>query len=134
MLPWWTRQGTNEGVEWAWKILDRLALESSENIYEDDIEMQLRKKLMTDWLNFTINAWRLLVEKESEAQKSETPLIMTAEQVLEKVDDFGSHILPDVQTYTMIVDAKITQAPSEAIQFADVSWSECTKNPKGIIK
>ena len=34
MLPWWTRQGTKEGVDWAWKILDRLVVDLSKNSNE----------------------------------------------------------------------------------------------------
>ena len=44
---------------------------------------------------------------------------MTAEQVLNKLESFEPHIVPDVQTYTIIIDAKIAQDPSEAAPFAE---------------
>ena len=66
MLLWWTRQGTKEGVDWAWKILDRLVVDLSKNTNENDMETQLRAKLLTDWLNFTINSWRLLIDSPND--------------------------------------------------------------------
>jgi hypothetical protein len=118
MLPWWTRQGTNEGVDWAWKVLNRLDRDSRENGNINDIETQVRMKLLTDWLNFTINSWRLLTKRQSETKTNETSF-MSAEQVLTKLDSFGPHILPDVQTYAMIVNAKTLHAPLEAFEFAE---------------
>jgi hypothetical protein len=44
---------------------------------------------------------------------------MTVGQVLRKLGTFDPHIVPDVQTYTMIIDAKIGQDPSEAAPFAE---------------
>jgi hypothetical protein len=38
---------------------------------------------------------------------------------LNKLDSFEPHIVPDVQTYTIIIDAKIAQDPSEAAPFAE---------------
>jgi hypothetical protein len=75
-------------------------------------------KLLTVWLNFTINSWRLLTKTQSETKTNETSF-MTAEQVLSKLDSFGPHILPDVETYNMIIDAKILMTPLEAFEFAE---------------
>jgi hypothetical protein len=44
---------------------------------------------------------------------------MTVGQVLRNLDTFDPHIVPDVQTYAMIIDAKIGQDPSEAAPFAE---------------
>jgi len=44
---------------------------------------------------------------------------MTVGQVLRKLDTFDPHIVPDVQTYAMIIDAKIGQDPSDAAPFAE---------------
>jgi len=44
---------------------------------------------------------------------------MKADKVLERIDGFAPYLLPDVQTYNMLVDAKILQDPSEAGRFAE---------------
>lgn len=57
-------QGTTEGVERAWKILDRLALETCKNIEEGDMESQVRERLVKGWLNGAfLHAWRLLAQR-----------------------------------------------------------------------
>jgi hypothetical protein len=98
----------------------RLGLEDvdlSNNVSENGAETRIRAKLLTDWLNVTINSWRLVLDSET-AMSNESPL-MTAEAVLNKLDSFEPHIAPDVQTYTIIIDAKIAQDPSEAAPFAE---------------
>jgi hypothetical protein len=123
MLFWWTRQGTREGVEWAWKILNRLVVDLSNNMNENGAETQIRAKILTDWLNFTVNSWRLLtIHTQSETTRTTTtnePPLMTVGQVLRNLDTFDPHIVPDIQTYAMIIDAKIGQDPSEAAPFAE---------------
>ena len=75
MLFWWTRQGTREGVDWAWKILDRLVVDLSNNMNENGAETQIRAKILTDWLNFTVNSWRLLtIHTQSETTTTTTSL------------------------------------------------------------
>jgi len=78
MLSWWTRQDTKEGVDWAWKILVRLVVDLSNNVSENGAETRIRAKLLTDWLNVTINSWRLVLDSET-AMSNESPL-MTAER------------------------------------------------------
>lgn len=65
MLPWWTRQDTKEGVHWAWKILVLLVVDLSNNMSENGAETRIRAKLLTDWLNVTINSWRLVQDSET---------------------------------------------------------------------
>jgi hypothetical protein len=62
MLFWWTRQRTREGVDWAWKILDRLVVDLSNNMNENGTETQIRAKILIDWLNFTVNSRRLCID------------------------------------------------------------------------
>ena len=121
-LQWWTRQGTKESVDRAWEILDRLAEEVNGRKHTNDVASQLRTKLLTDWLNFTVDAWRRLIEDAScNPQKATSgTALMRADEVLEKVESFPTYMLPDVQTYSMIVDAKTLQAPAEAAQFAEM--------------
>ena len=45
LLFWWASQETMEGVDWAWKILDRLVVECSRNsTNENDMELQWKSK------------------------------------------------------------------------------------------
>ena len=120
LLSWWASQESEEGLDWSWKILDRLVLEcSSKNINENDMKSKLKPK-MTAWLNLTVNSWRLMViDSQSETTMSNEPPLMTAEKVLDKLDSIAPHILPDVKTYNMIIDAKIMQDPFKAPQFAE---------------
>ena len=120
LLSWWASHETKEGLDWAWKILDRLVLEfSSKNINENDMESKSKAK-MTTWLNLTVNSWRLMViDSQSETTTLNEPPLMTAEKVLDKLDSIAPHILPDAQTYSMIIDAKIMQDPLKAPQFAE---------------
>ncbi len=120
LLAWWASQESIEGLDWAWKILDRLVLEfSSKNINENGMESKLKAK-MTTWLNLTINSWRLMViDSQSETTTSNEPPLMRAEKVLDKLDSIAPHILPDAQTNNMIIDAKIIQDPFKAPQFAE---------------
>ena len=121
LLFWWASQETMEGLDWSWKILDRLALEcSSENLKDNDMESQLKAK-MTAWLNLTVNSWRLMVidSQSPETTASNEPALMTTENILNKIDSFAPHIFPDAQTYSMIIDAEIMQDPSKAAQFAE---------------
>jgi hypothetical protein len=121
LLFWWASQETMEGVDWSWKILDRLAIEcSSKKVNENDMESQLKGK-MTAWLNLTVNSWRFLVlsPQSAEMTASNEPALMTTENMLNKIDSFAPHILPDAQTYSMIIDAEIMQSPSKAPQFAE---------------
>jgi hypothetical protein len=110
----------NDGICLSWKILDRLALEcSSKKVNENDMESQLKAK-MTAWLDLTVNSWRLLVlDTQSETTVSNEPPLMTTENVLNRIDSFAPHILPDAQTYNMIIDAESMQDPSKAARFAE---------------
>jgi hypothetical protein len=84
------------------------------------MESKLKAK-MTAWLNLTVNLWRLMVidDSQSETTTSNEPPLMTSEKVLDKLDSIAPHILPDAQTYNMIIDAKIMQDPFKAPQFAE---------------
>jgi pentatricopeptide repeat protein len=85
-------------VDKAWSILDRLVDEEKNHPMNDP----LRMTKMTGWLNMIVNSWRKLV------QRSGDPL-MEAKEVLARLDRYKPCLLPDVQTYTMVVDAVTTQ-------------------------
>jgi hypothetical protein len=98
-----------------------LALEfSNKNVNDNDMELQLKTKT-TAWLKYIINSWRLAVnDLQSETATSNKPPFMTTEVVLDKLDRYAPHILPDAQTYNMIIGAKIMQDPFKAPQFAEL--------------
>ena len=93
MLLWWASQETTEGVDWAWKILDRLVVVcSNKSVNENEKEIQARKKLLTDCLHSTINSWRLLVRRnvlairnDNDTQTSHTDCRESIEQARQLV-------------------------------------------------
>ena len=103
--------------DWAWKILDRLVIDLSKNVNVIGMETEIRAKLLTEWLNFTINSWRLLLDSQTITTNGTT--FLTVGQVLTKLESFDPHILPDVQTCKTIINAKIAQDPSDAAPFAE---------------
>jgi hypothetical protein len=81
------------------------------------METEIRAKLLTEWLNFTINSWRLLLDSQTITTNGTT--FLTVGQVLTKLESFDPHIIPGVQTCKMIINAKIAQDPSDAAPFAE---------------
>ena len=56
---------------------------------EKDKEIQARTKLLTTCLHSTISSWRLLVlNSQSDTTSDKQPSLMTAEEVMSKVDSF----------------------------------------------
>ena len=45
LLLWWASQETMEGIDWAWKILDRLVVVCSrQNMNENDMEITMQER------------------------------------------------------------------------------------------
>jgi len=117
---WWAEQRTKEGIDTAWKILERVVKDTQRSGQSSDTVQ------LTKWLNFTVNAWRLLVEDDLQNR------LMKAEQVLEKTSFLAPYLLPNTQTFNMIIDARILQGPGAA-EFAEEvlkrMQQESTNNP-----
>jgi hypothetical protein len=71
-------------VDEAWRILDRLVEEEKSHPMRDP----LRRTDITDWLNWIVNAWRLLMEKETAHTDKGSDCLTGANEVLETLDRY----------------------------------------------
>jgi pentatricopeptide repeat protein len=116
-ISWWTRQRTREGVDRSWSILDRLVEEEKRHPTKSD---PLRMTEMTEWLNRIVDAWRILIERET-LDQTHGDSLMEANEILARLDCYKPYLLPDAQTYNMVVDAvtiRETEGPGVA-RFAE---------------
>jgi hypothetical protein len=65
----------------------------------------LRRTEVTNWLNWIVNTWRLHlhVEQETAHMDQGSNCLTCANKVLTRLDHCKPYLLPDVQTYNMIV-------------------------------
>jgi pentatricopeptide repeat protein len=103
-ISWWTRQRTREGVKKAWSLLDRLVDEERHQPQNDT----LRRTEMTDGLNRIADARRILVERETHHQTQSGDFLMEANEIFKKLDGYKPCLLPDAQTYSLVMDAVTT--------------------------
>jgi hypothetical protein len=93
-------------VDKAWSILDCLVVEEEWRCPKND---PLRMTEMTDWLNLIINARRRLIEREPLHADQGGSCLMEANKVLERLDCYKPYLLPNAQTYNMLIDAVTLQ-------------------------
>ena len=105
-------------VEWAWKLLDRLVAEerhaqlfSSSSLFAHHHHDHHQAHLFTNLLNKAVDAWRL---------STQCVVSMDPNFILAKVHGYAPYLLPDVRTYSMLVDAvtKKGKDPKQAPLFA----------------
>lgn len=119
---WWVQQQESpEGVQMAWKMMDRLVLEEE--------QQQGASRVSTFWLFRLVDAWQTQVLRRECRD-------MTPENVLQKIVDYQPMVLPDAQVYSVLVDTctKTASDPKAAAHFSqDVlhrMQRECTTNQK----
>jgi hypothetical protein len=95
MLSSWTDDtATMESVSSAWKLLDRLV---DEEKYSKEASSDYETRLKSAWLHRIVAAW---CKYASPLEGSEE-----ATQVLVKMNRYAPHLVPDMNTYQMIIAA-----------------------------
>jgi pentatricopeptide repeat protein len=109
----------HHGVEWAWKLLDRLVAEERHaQIFSSFHETHLS----TDLLNKAVDAWRLSPH-----------VTMDPNLILAKMQGYAPNLYPDVRTYSMLVDAvtKKCNDPKQAPIFATLILDRMQREYEG---
>lgn len=125
---WWIQQHSKEGVQMAWKLMDRYVEE------EKQLQGTSSKRLSTYWLFRLVYAWRILSLQDG--RKHAEIMMIPPRKVLAKLDGYAPHVLSDARIYSILVDTftKTTMDPAEAPQFAEEilerMYRECKTNCK----
>jgi hypothetical protein len=85
-----------------------------------------------DWLNRIADAWLIFVEREPHHETKGGDPLLEANKVLARLDRYMQYLLPDAQTYKMVVDAVTIQGTdgTGAVCFLNRSWDGCTKKQR----
>jgi pentatricopeptide repeat protein len=118
-ILWWLDQSDErmDSVSQCLKLLDRMWGEeqSSEN-QNVQTRNNMPTSYHTDLLNLVVNRWRQAIAGETASFNLRYPNL-TPSAILEQVHRYhqnSSHLNPDIQTYSMIIDAAAKIAHSEA--------------------
>ena len=120
-IAYWTRLKTREATDKAWRILDRLVEEAKHIDKHGDSASKVRKDKNSNLLNRIVNAWRLSIPSGARVQQQSKLSLLEAEEVLSRLDRYTPYVLPNAQTYGMIIDAvcRLGENSRVAAQFAE---------------